>query len=51
VLPGFLNQSAQPPQQSVESHRMARNILLCGSSFPPKLLTLLRPCPWRIAAS
>jgi hypothetical protein len=45
VLPGFLNQSAQPPQQSVESHRRALNILLCGSFFPHKLLTLLRPVP------
>jgi hypothetical protein len=27
VLPGFLNQSAQPSLQSVESHRRALNIL------------------------
>jgi hypothetical protein len=29
--------------QKVESHLEALNILLCGSSFPHKLLTLLRP--------
>jgi hypothetical protein len=37
-------------QSLIENHRRALNILLCGTSFPHKLLTLLRPCRWRIAA-